>query len=64
MKEKRYIIVEVECDVEFDAVEETNVLCNHEWEQLDKFSDHLYRDSYGWVTSVSMFIRNDPRKRL
>lgn len=61
MKEKRYIVVEVECEVEYDPIEECNLLKDEEWEQLNRFKDHLYQNSYGWVTRVSGFIRTDPR---
>lgn len=60
-KEKRYIVLEVEVETEYDSVEECNVLKDDEWERHSKFSDMLYENTYGYVTRVSMLLRKDPR---
>ena len=52
-KEKRYIVLEVEVEVEdFDGDE---YLVDEEWERLHSLKDLLDNSTYGWVTNVSNF---------
>lgn len=62
MKEKRYIILEV--DVETETVStpygDEIYLKDEEFARHAEFSDMLYQNTYGYVTRVSMLLSKDP----
>lgn len=56
-KEKRYIVVEVEVEVEVISTDfgDDEYLVDFEWERLHSLKDLLDNSTYGWVTNVSNF---------
>ena len=54
MKEKRYIILEVECKV-YDFGDGEVYLEDLEWQKLHDLEELLDTHTYGWVTNVSSF---------